>query len=289
MAAQQRLVRVSASKLSTWLDCPRRFLLTYVERGPRGSWAHLSYGNAIHLALRDAYGDEESSDLSSQALIDRHWRADGFRDEQQAEQWRAEAVDLVERYRAAGPGRVVHSTERTLGARTDRIVIDARVDRIDRIDHADGSEELVIVDYKTGRRPSTETEARTSIALAFYATAAQQSLRRSCATVELHHLPSGERVAWTHDEASLARHLTRAEEIAMEMQQAIDSYEGSDGSAQARDALFPPRPGPLCGWCDAHAACADAWGSPKEPWAGLASGMASGAASSVDAVDEPFA
>ena len=272
MATQQRLVRVSASKLSTWLDCPRRFLLTYVDRVPRGAWAHLSYGNAVHLALRDAYGDEEGAGLPEQALVDRHWRTDGFRDEAQAEQWRAEAIELVARYRQEGPGRPVHSTERTLGARTDRVVIDARIDRIDHARGAgDGADdgELVIVDYKTGRHPSTRDDARSSMALAFYVMAVRQSLRRPCATVELHHLPSGQRVSWTHDEESLARHVDRAESIALEMQQALDSWEGSDGAMRARDALFPVNPGPLCGFCDARAACPSAAGQARAPWDGL--------------------
>lgn len=262
-------MKVSATKLGTWLDCPRRFLLTYVERAPRGAWAHLSYGNAIHLALRDAYGDEESAGLASQVLVDRHWTDGGFRDAQQSEHWRGEAVELVERYRKEGPGRPVHSAERSLGARTDRIAIDARVDRIDRVRVDDPEDELVVVDYKTGRRELTETDARSSMALAFYALAVRQSLRRPCSTVELHHLPSGDRVRWTHDEASLARHLERAEAIAVEMQQAVDSWDGSDGSAAAEEALFPPHPGPLCGFCDVRKACGQAAVPAKEPWEGL--------------------
>lgn len=277
MAAPARLVKVSATKLGTWLDCPRRFLLTYIERAPRGTWAHLSFGNAIHLALRDAYGDDESIGLPSHALVDRHWTDDGFRDAQQSQHWRAEAVELVERYRKDGPGRPVHSTERTLGARTDHMVIDARIDRIDRLASDDPDEELVVVDYKTGRRELTETDARSSIALAFYVLAVRQSLRRPCSTVELHHLPTGDRVRWTHDEASLARHLDRAETIAGEMQQAVDSYEGSDGSAEVRDAIFPARPGPLCGFCDVRAGCASAEGEPRSPWDGLAAWPADGA------------
>ena len=48
-----RLYPISPSKLGTWLDCPRKFFLQYVERQRvSGSWAHLSMGNAIHNALR---------------------------------------------------------------------------------------------------------------------------------------------------------------------------------------------------------------------------------------------
>ena len=56
-----RLYAISPSKLGTWLDCPRRFFLQYVERQrASGSWAHLSMGNAIHNALRDWFDDPAS-------------------------------------------------------------------------------------------------------------------------------------------------------------------------------------------------------------------------------------
>ena len=273
MSGQAKLVKVSATKLSTWQDCPRKFFFTYVQRMPRGTWAHLSYGNAIHLALRDAYGDEDSAGLSAGALVDRHWRHHGFRDGDQSDHWRKEATQLVAKYLEQGAGRHVQSTERTLGARTERIVIDARIDRIDVRESEQpegaGPEELVIVDYKTGKRPLTETDARSSMALAFYVLAARQSLRRLCNTVELHHLPTGDRVVWQHDEQSLSRHIERAESIAVEMQQAVDSWEGSDQSPQTTDALFAPAPGPLCGFCDVHSSCSAAGAPARDSWAGL--------------------
>src|SRR3712207_7167102 len=52
-------------------------------------------------------------------------------------------------------------------------------------------DELVVVDYKTGRSVSTDDEARGSPALAAYVLGVRRTLRRPCRRVELHHLPSG--------------------------------------------------------------------------------------------------
>ena len=60
-----------------------------------------------------------------------------------------------------------------------------------------------------------------------------------------------------HDEASLARHIKRAESIAAE---AVD--------ATAHDH-FQPTPGALCGYCDYARICTDADRAPAQPWAGL--------------------
>jgi hypothetical protein len=113
--------------------------------------------------------------------------------------------------------------------------------------------------------------------------------------VELHHLPSGEIHAWEHTEATLSRHVRRAEAIAAECRQADERFRaglaastadapgraglgGEAGRGQAEavfmdtDEVFPPRPGPGCGWCDFRALCPEgsAAGPAHRPWDGLA-------------------
>jgi ATP-dependent nuclease, subunit B len=142
--------------------------------------------------------------------------------------------------------------ERTVATRTDMIAVSGRIDRLD------ARPELVVVDYKTGRHLLTTDDARSSMALALYALAAGRALRRPCHQVELHHLPTGEVLAWSHTEESLARHLGRAEGIAEECAAADERMR--DGlPADAYDEVFPPRPGPSCGWCDYRAT------APKAP------------------------
>lgn len=279
----ERLTRISATRADTWLGCPRRYWSKYLS-GERSSrdWAHLGYANAIHAALRDRYGDPESAAMTPTELVARAWSPRGFRDAAHSDHWRAIATGLVERYVDEGPGRAVHSTERSLGARIDGAVVDARVDRIDfapesesesesESDGEEGREALVIVDYKTGRGVPTTDDVRGSLALALYVTTVRQSLRRPCSQVELHHVPSGARVEWRHDDAAIARHMGRASDIAAEIRQATDSWEGSAQDAQAIAGLFPARPSALCGFCDALPKCAEGRGiaTPKRSWDGL--------------------
>ena len=137
--------------------------------------------------------------------------------------------------------------------------------RVDRIDERDG--ELVIVDYKTGRRDLDDDDARGSQALALYALAARRTLRRACSRVELHHLPTGRVASFEHTEASLGRHVERAEATAADIEAATDTLAaGADP-----DAVFPPRPGALCAWCDFRAQCPEgrAASPDRQPWDGL--------------------
>ena len=127
-----------------------------------------------------------------------------------------------------------------------------------------------MVDYKTGRHLLTTDDARSSMALALYALATARVMRRDCHQVELHHLPTGEVLAWSHTAESLARHLRRAEDIAEEAAAADERMR--DGlPADAYNEVFPPRPGPSCAWCDYRRHCPEGTEAApsRRPWDGL--------------------
>jgi hypothetical protein len=175
---------------------------------------------------------------------------------------------MVENYVAGlDPDDEPVGVERTVATRTDRIAVSGRIDRLDERPSGEAGTELVVVDYKTGRHLLTTDDARSSLALALYAVAAARSLRRQCHRVELHHLPSGGVVTWEHTDATLARQVRRAEEIAAECAPADERFRA--GMPPGRyDELFPPRPGPACGWCDylRHCDVGAAAARPRRPW-----------------------
>jgi RecB family exonuclease len=179
---------------------------------------------------------------------------------------------MVERYTATlDPYAEPRGVERTVGAHTTRIVVSGRVDRLDARRGPGGDTELAVVDYKTGRRPLSSDDARTSLPLALYALAAARIFHTPCHRVELHHLPTGEVHPWEHTDATVARHVRRAEEIAAECEQADERFRAGLAGAEV-DSVFPPRPGPACSWCDFRAHCPEgsAAAPAHKPWDGLA-------------------
>ncbi|WP_243722950.1 PD-(D/E)XK nuclease family protein [Actinomadura sp. 7K507] len=280
----RRLYTCTPSRLNTWLDCPRRYRMTYLDRPmpPKGPpWAHNSVGASVHNALAGWWRlpVHERTPEAAGTLLTRGWLTDGFRDDAQSAEWRGRAREMTERY-AAGldPSDEPVGVERTVATRTDRIAVSGRIDRLD----ARGGE-LAVVDYKTGRRPLTSDDARGSLALAIYAVASSRVLRRPCHRVELHHLPSGEVAAWDHTDDSLARHMRRAEQIADEAATADEAYRAVVPKPRPSDARpatvdhtphderFPPRPGTLCSWCDFARHCPEGQQAAprKDPWAAL--------------------
>ena len=261
-----RLFSCTPARLNTWLDCPRRYRLQYVDRAVVVSrpWAHLSLGSSVHGALAAWWQlpAERRTVTAAGALVVRKWSADGFRDADQSDEWQQRAREMVESYIAGvDPLDEPIGVERTVAVKTGSLAISGRVDRIDIRDG-----EAVVIDYKTGRHVLTTDDARGSLALALYAVASARTLRRPCRRVELHHLPTGQVVEWDHTEESLTRHIGRAEAIAAEVLGAESAYRDGGDAEQ----LFPPRVSSLCAFCDHASACpAAASVLPRQSWDAL--------------------
>ncbi|MDQ1537272.1 MAG: putative RecB family exonuclease [Actinomycetota bacterium] len=264
----QRLYSASPSKLLTWLDCPRRYRMQYLDRprpAARQPRAHSSVGVATHNALRDFWdlAPAERTPAAVERLVRQSWIDVGFRDPDQSEHWRARTTGRVTEYlRGVDRGRQPLGVERTVSMRTKTLAVTGRLDRLD-----DRDGELVVVDYKTGRAPLTDDDARTSLPLALYAVAAARMFRRFCGRVELHHLPTGEVLAHEHTPESLERKVAEAESIASDLRRADADY----AERGAQSPLFEPRTSPICTWCDfrAHCPTGQLVGPEKSDWAGL--------------------
>jgi RecB family exonuclease len=289
----RRLYTCTPTRLSAWLDCPRRYRMSYLDRPspPKGPpWAHNSLGASVHNALAGWWRLPRKHRTVPAAgdLLDQGWLSDGFADDDQSSAHRRRCRALVESYVATlDPAAEPVGVERTVATRTEQIAVSGRIDRLDDrravgsdsgrsaglAESAQFRNELAVVDYKTGRHQLTVDDARSSLALALYALAAGRVLRRSCTRVELHHLPTGTVLGWDHTPESLNRQLGRAEEIAAECADADERYRDQQaaGASRASDEIFPPRPGPGCGWCDYRSLCPEGRAAAvhRRPWDGL--------------------
>ena len=260
------LYAASPSKLLAFLDCPRRYRLQYLDRPApekRRQRAHTSLGNAVHNALRDWWDLPERTPAAGAGLVDRAWIDVGFRDGQQSHEWRERMRAAVIAYLGdVDPATQPMGIERTVSFVSGDLRVSGRVDRLD-----DRDGELVVVDYKTSRVAPTDDDARTSLALGLYAAAVWKMWRRRTLRVELHHVPSGTVAAHEHTPESLTRKVEQARSIARDARRADLDFAANGASSE----LFPPRPGPLCGWCDLRAHCPEgqAVGPEKSDWAAL--------------------
>jgi putative RecB family exonuclease len=275
----RRLYACTPSRLRAWLDCPRRYRMTYLDRPllPKGPpWAHNSLGASVHNALANWWRlpRAERTVPAVGALLDNGWIDEGYSGDAQSAACLSRSRAMVQDYVATlDPDTEPVGVERTVATKTELIAVSGRIDRLD-----DRGGELVVVDYKTGRHPPSADDARSSLALALYALAAGRVLRRECRKVELHHVPTGQIACWEHTQASLDRQLRRAEYIAGECAVADEQFgaakePGQGGRAAEREGdVFAPTAGAWCGWCDFRAHCPEGQlaAAQRRPWDGLA-------------------
>lgn len=246
-------MRVTPARLTTWLDCPRRYRMTYVDRptpSRGGPWAHSTLGAVVHVVLRELFDlpPERRTAERAVVLLRRHWKNDGFADPAQAAEYRRRAEQWLTSYvNQLDPDVRTVAVERWVSVSSGTIIAEGRVDRVDQ-----RGDELVVVDYKTGRRDLTDADARNSLALALYVLAVRGTFHRPAHRVELHHLPTGRVLAWEHTEQTLNEHRQYAERVAGEFQDATDAVEERSGDV---DELFPPRTGWHCSSCEFRAHC----------------------------------
>ena len=258
----RRLFACTPSRLESFA-CPRFYGWTYLVKPtpPRGlPWARSTIGAVAHVALHRWWLLPRSQRVPERGieLVERNWSGYGFRDERQSARTSELVADWVADYLRTkiDPADEPVGVERTVAARTARLALSGRVDRID-----DRDGELVVVDYKTGVRPPTPADAANSRALALYAVGVEHTLRRRCRRVELHHLPTGTIAAHEHTDESLAAHVAAAERTA-------DAIEAATAARS-----FPPAPDPSCSWCDFRKVCPEgrAASVERQPWDGLPS------------------
>ncbi|NLT54243.1 MAG: PD-(D/E)XK nuclease family protein [Actinomycetales bacterium] len=298
----RRLYPCTPTRLTTWLDCPRRYRFAYLDRpapvkGPPR--ARTTMGIAAHTALAAWWSlpPGRRTPVAGRDLVLGRWTPGrfaegGFRDPAMSVRAADRVAGWVERYLGdVDPEREPVGVERTVAVPTATLALSGRVDRIDardvttrsssgggasrtgRVDRIDARDvttpaerELVVVDYKTGRRPPEPGEVRSNLALAVYAVAVARTLRRPCTRVELHHLPTGTVAAADHDAASLARKVAEAESVAADARAADEAF----AAGRRDDDAFGPTPSALCSWCDWRRHCPEGRvAAPEvEPWAG---------------------
>lgn len=166
----RRLSKVSPARLATFDDCPRRYRLAYLERPTpqrTGPWAHSTLGAVVHNALRALFDlpVRKRTPQRAAALVTTHWKDAGFADAAQAAIYRERAQGWVSDYVESNDVEMDPvGLERWVSAPVNpetgehanpTMIIEGRADRIDQ-----RGRELVIVDYKTGKRAPDEHEAR---------------------------------------------------------------------------------------------------------------------------------
>jgi DNA helicase-2/ATP-dependent DNA helicase PcrA len=228
---------LSASDIDTYRVCPLKYKFARVFRIPQEPTIHQRFGIVLHQVLERFHSTEGGSLEELMELFDASWRRSGFGDSDDEQQFRARAVEALERYWRLDRSSEAEPVwfERSFAFRLGPHLLRGRVDRVDR--RPDGSYELI--DYKTGKA-KTETELREDVQLSLYQMGARESWRLETSAQSYFYVLTGEKVPVEHSEEELARVRATVGEIA-------------DGILRQD---FEPTPSyEVCSFCDYRIIC----------------------------------
>ena len=172
---------LSASQLDTYDDCPLRYAYRYVLRVTDEGGVRADLGTLVHEVLA-RFLDPVTADQRPRtrealmAMAEHMWRHDIARYRPQVDEARRDFFAMLESWwQIEGEGPLapeVLAVERRFDIEVGGHRLRGFIDRIDRVELADGSHGLRIVDYKTGKKEPRPGETDDNIQLAVYHLAA---------------------------------------------------------------------------------------------------------------------
>jgi putative RecB family exonuclease len=251
---ETELIPLSPSRAADFKACPQLFKFRAIDRLPEPSDPSRARGTLVHAVLerlcrmpaaertvgtaRGLLGDvwAELRELDELAGLDL--------DADEEASWLNEADRMIRNYfRLEDPARViVHDVEARVTHEGERTALRGIVDRIEVRD--DG--EWVLVDYKTGRPPSSERALGSFFGLKFYALVCWRAFGRMPRELRLIQLGQPEVIT-----------LRPSEQMLLGLERQLDAL----GTAILRARTtgdWRPRPSWLCDHC-AHQAVCPAW------------------------------
>lgn len=233
----------SPSRLKTFLECPRKYDFSVVQKIPGRPSPHLDLGSNVHAALRD-FLRLPPAQRTWEALLEAYraaWRANkpafARRTRDELRDWGERGKAMLQRFfDEVAPDLEPLALEKNVRIEFADFTLGGRVDRVDAL--PDGT--LRVVDYKTGKFPRDLARAREDdLAAAIYARGTSEAfVGAPVSVVEYLHLGTMERLVFPVDPAWQAHKET-----------AVVVLAGRAREAEVR-GTFEAQPSNFCRWCD---------------------------------------
>jgi putative RecB family exonuclease len=252
---------LSPSRAGDFMTCPLLYRFRTVDRLPEPFSPDAVRGTVVHRVLEDLFdlpAAERTPDRAAD-LLQPAWEAVLEADPEIAEMFGAEGPEigawlascqdsLAGYFRLEDPTRL-EPAERELYVET---LLDSKLllrGFIDRLDIAPTGQ-IRVVDYKTGRAPRLEFEAKALFQMKFYALVLWRTRGVVPALLQLIYLGNGEVLRYAPDEGDLLATERKVKAL----------WTAIERAQQTGD--WRPRRSALCGWCAHQALCPEFGGTP---------------------------
>ncbi len=249
---------LSPSRVESFLKCPLAFRFSSIERLPDPPTVHTTRGSLVHRALELLFtrpaAERTAAALdrcTDEALAEYREHPDftllGL-DPAGVERFEHECRTLTSNYLdMEDPTRVRDiGLELRLEASVGELTLRGIIDRLE----LDGDGNLVVTDYKTGRAPNQNWEAKSLSGVHFYAFLCESVFGQRPVAIRLMYLKSGETITATPSAQSTRFITTRTSAVWKAVATACERDD------------FRPRPSKLCEGCAYRPWCPEFGGDP---------------------------
>ena len=258
---------LSPSRAGDFMTCPLLYRFRVVDRIPEKPSPAAVRGTVVHQVLEDLFdlpAPERTLERAS-SMLPSAWeqvQADEedlaaalFDSPDEAQEWLASAVPLLETYFRLEDPTILEPAERELRVETtldDGLILRGFVDRLDR----NAAGDTRVVDYKTGKAPGEGYEQKALFQMRFYALVLWRATGVVPRLLQLLYLGNEQVLRYSPDEAELLATERKVKALWAAIQRA---HETGD---------WRPSPSRLCDWCDHQSRC-PAFGGTPPPLPGL--------------------
>lgn len=235
------VLKLSFSQISTYLECPYRYYLSYIVKLPGVAKPYFSFGHSVHSALERFHKPRllpESYTLNDLlGWFDSSWKSEGFKDSQAEAKAKDEGKSLLVGYyeRNKDKPQLSLEVEKKFTLEINSIKVSGVIDRIDRLPNGN----LHLIDYKTGNFIPQELEQKDKLQLSIYTLAATKLFDGEVEKATYMFLRSGTELTFEPDSEQLATTIYTIEKV----------------SSDINSGFFPKCKNKFCPWCDFYSFC----------------------------------
>jgi RecB family exonuclease len=184
--------KISYSRVSTYLFCPYKYKLVYLDNLHTPVNADITFGHILHRTLEQFHTGKDRSRGALFECCDNAWKNDGFSDPQQIFEYYKRSKCMLDNYYESfmeSKAEVLY-VEKAFDTNIGKYRFIGIIDRIDR--YPDG--EYEIIDYKTHMKIWEQEKVDEDLQLSFYAYACKNIFGFSPYKISVYFLSENKKI-----------------------------------------------------------------------------------------------
>ena len=217
---------LSASKLSTYENCPKQYMYSYIYKIPTKSKFYFDFGTSIHSALEFSTKEEnkkiwEKEDSEIFTIISKNlfdnWKSSSYDTKKLEDEYKKKAIESIKNFIVVQK-KMFLEKEKKIVELEKKFELQFDDDKItgfiDRIDFNKSNNSYEIIDYKTSKKAKSENEVKKDLQLYIYAYAIKKLYKNYPKKMKLWFLCDNNKIREAvFDEKILENNISKIREI----------------------------------------------------------------------------